>query len=75
MELLVVVQVLGMVTYMGVAGLCLVLSSHLRQIDSLVRKYKSTFHAHLSNGQRPIQLILFVNLKFGEGCNTPGQAK
>lgn len=33
------------------------------------------FHAHLSNGQRPIQLILFVNLKFGEGCNTAGQAK
>ena len=64
-----------MVTYMGVAGLCLVLSSHLRQIDSLVRKYIVTFHAHLSKGQRPMQVILYVILKFGEGCNSPDEAK
>ena len=61
--------------YMELAGLCLVLFSHLRQADSLVRKYIATFHAHLSNGQRPMQVILYVNLKFGEGCSSPGQAK
>ena len=61
--------------YMELVGLCLVLSSHLRQIDSLVRKYIVTSHAHLSNGQRCMQVVYVINLKFGEGCNSPGQAK
>ena len=64
----VVVRVLGLVMYMDVAGFCLVLCSHLRQIDSLVRKCIVTSHAHLSSGQRPMQVILCVDFKFGEGC-------